>query len=358
MKKLLLFCFGFLVLATFLGTVGFLYNKSQEKPVIYQTATAFTTDIVKKTVVTGSITPRKEIEIKSQVSGVVETIALEAGKPIKKGELIAKIRIIPDIERLNLAESRLETARINFEDSKKERERQELLFQEKLISEFDYNKFLVQYKLRQEAFSTAESNLAIVREGASVKSGKTSNQVTATLDGLILDIPVKEGSFIRETNNFNAGTTIAFIANMEDMIFEGQVDESEVGKLHEGMELLMNIGAIESEPFTATLEYISPKGKSDQGTTKFEIRAAVLLQADTFIRAGYSANADIELDKRTGVIAINEGLLQFDNGKAYVEVETTPQHFERRELSLGLSDGINIEVIDGLSLKDKIKKPV
>ncbi|WNO09783.1 efflux RND transporter periplasmic adaptor subunit [Teredinibacter sp. KSP-S5-2] len=358
MKKVILSLLGIICVILFIGTIVFLYNKSQEPPVIYQTASPFETDIIKKTIATGSITPRKEVEIKSQVSGIVEKIYVEAGNPIGNGEVIAKIRIIPDIERLNNAESLLETARINFEDSQREKKRQEQLFGEKIISEVEYNKYLLDYKLKQEALTSAESNLAIVREGASKKSGKTSNLVSATLDGLILDIPVKEGTFITETNNFNAGTTIAFIANMQDMIFEGRVDESEVGKLHEGMQLLLNIGAIESEPFTAELEYISPKGYDDQGTIKFQIRASVNLQEGTFIRAGFSANADIVLDKRENVLALNEGLLQFDNGQPYVEVQVGEQKFERRDIKLGISDGINIEVLDGITLQDKIKKPM
>ncbi len=358
MKKIVLIIIALVCALIFLGTIVFLYNKSQEKPVIYETRHPITTTIIKKTIATGSISPRKEVEIKSQVSGVVEKILLDAGEAIKTDEIIAKIRIIPNIERLNNAESLLEQAKINFEDAQKELKRQKKLFEDKLISEFEYNKYLLSYKLKQEIVASAESNLAIVREGASKKSGKTSNVVKATLDGMILDIPVKEGTFITETNNFNAGTTIAYIANMQDMIFEGRVDESEVGKIHEGMELYLTIGAIESEPFIAILEYISPKGYNDQGTIKFQIKASITLQEGKFIRAGFSANADIVLDKRENVLAINEGLLQFDNGVPYVEVEVGKQEFKRRNIELGLSDGINIEVISGLKALDKIKKPI
>ncbi len=357
MKKVMSLFFIFTLLVVFVGTGVFLYNKSQEKPVVYKTASPEKRDIINKTVATGRIIPRKEVEIKSQVSGIVETIYVEAGDEIKSGELIAKIRIIPNMERLNTAESQLEKANINFENAKKELERQKKLFEDKLIPEFEYNKYVHDYNLQQETLNAAESNLSIIREGASQRAGKVSNMVKATLTGLLLDIPVKQGTFVTETNTFNAGTTIANIANMQDMIFEGTVDEAEVGKLHEGMELLLNIGAMENDAFIANLEYISPKGIDDQGTIKFSIKAAVKLRQDRFLRAGYSANADIVLDRRTQVLAINERLLQFDKGEPYVEVETAPQQFERREIQTGLSDGIYIEVISGISAQDKIKQP-
>ncbi len=357
MKKFLLYTIALILALIFIGTAVFLYNKSQEKPVIYETTQAEQKNIIKKTVATGKIIPRKEVEVKSQVSGVVEQIYIEAGQPIKKDELIAKIQIIPNIERLNQAQSQLETARLKFENSKRELERQKQLFDENLIAEFEYNKYVHDFNLQQEALSSAESNLAIIREGASKKEGQVSNLVRATLSGLILDIPVKEGTFVTETNTFNAGTTIANLANMQDIIFEGTVDESEVGKISNGMELLLNVGAMEAEPFVAKLEYISPKGWDDQGTIKFQIRAAVQLREDRFLRAGYSANADIVLDRADNVLAINERLLQFDKGKTYVEIETSPQSFEKREIQTGISDGIFIEVISGLSSEERIKVP-
>lgn len=358
LKKFLTLTSAVLMFSIFVGTAVFLYQKSQEKPVIYKTATPEIRNIIHKTIATGRIIPRKEVEIKSQVSGVVETIYVEAGQPIKAGDLIAKIRIIPDMERLNAAESQLEKARINYENAKKELARQKKLFEDNIISEFEYNKYRHDFKLQLETLSSAESNLAIIREGASQKAGKVSNLVRSTLTGLILDIPVKEGSFVTETNTFNAGTTIANIANMQDMIFEGTVDEAEVGKIREGMELEMNIGAMETDEFKAQLEYISPKGFDDQGTIKFLIKAAVQLRDDRFLRAGYSANADIVLDKREQVLAINEGLLQFKKGTPFVEVETAPQEFVIRELKTGLSDGIYVEVLEGVSETDKIKQPI
>lgn len=357
MKKFVLWLSALTLLAVFVGTAVFLYQKSEEPPEVFKTASPETKTIVKKTIATGTIIPRREVEIKSQVSGVVDKVFVEAGSEIKQGDLITRIRIIPNVERLNAAEAQLETARIEFDNASRELKRQQQLYNDKIISEFEFNKFSHQHNLRRTAVESAERNLDIIREGASDKVGQTSNLVEATLDGTVLDVTVKEGTFIRESNNFNAGTTIANVANMKDMIFEGAVDESEVGKLREGMELRLNIGAIEAQPFTANLEYIAPKGYNDQGTVKFQIRAAVNLQAGRFIRAGYSANADIVLDQRNDVLAVNESLLQFDGEQVFVEVETAPNVFERRDIEVGLSDGIFIEVINGISAADSIKKP-
>lgn len=355
LKKIFLFSVLAIVGFLFLGTGVFLYAKSIESPVVFKTGKPFIADIVRKTVATGKIIPRLEVDIKSQVSGVVETIFVRPGELVKEGELLAKIRIIPDMQRLNTAESQLETARINLKNASRELDRNRKLFEQKLISENELNKYELDYALQREAVSAAVDNVALIKEGASNKTGKISNQVKATVSGTVLDVPVKEGTFVIETNTFNEGTTIATIADMTDMIFEGKVDESEVGKLRQGMELVLDIGAIESEPFTAELEYISPKGVDDQGTIKFDIRASVKLKSSHYLRAGYSANADIVLDKRADVLAINEKNLIFEAGKAYVDVEIAPQKFERREVVAGLSDGINIEIVDGLKKDETIK---
>lgn len=356
MKKFLLALLGIAILAVFIGTTVFLYRKSQEAPVVYQTAKPFVTDIVRKTVATGKIVPRKEIAVKSRVPGVIEEVYVEAGQKIAKGDLIAKIELLPDLAFLSNAESEMEKARINLANAKRDYERQQVLFRDKLISELDFNRFELQYRLAEEAVKASENNVALIRDGASKKSGKISNQVQATVSGVLLDVPVKEGGFVIQSNTFNEGTTIATIANMEDMIFEGRVDESEVGKLREGMPLELRVGAIGDPRFTAHLEYIAPKGFEDQGTIKFEIRAAVTLSADTFLRAGYSANADIVLEKREQVLAINEANLIVDGNKTFVEVETGPQQFSRREVVTGLSDGINIEIVSGIKENEAIKQ--
>ncbi len=356
MKNVVVTIIVVIVIAVFVGTGYFLYQKSEEKPVVYETEHPIVTNIVKKTVATGSIKPRKEIAVKSQVSGVVEKVYVDPGQLVEEGQLLAKIRIIPNMVNLNNAESQLNNAKINYENSKMEFERQQKLFDQKVISQVAYNNFLVDFKLRKEAMEAAENNLQLIKVGASKKAGQVTNEVKATVRGMLLDVPVKEGSFVIESNTFNEGTTIASIADMNTLIFEGKVDESEVGKIKEGMELLLTIGAIETEKFKAILEYISPKGIDDQGSIKFEIRAAVKLSEKDFIRAGYSANADIVLNKRDSVLAVNENVLIFENDKTFIEVEKSPQEFEKREIKTGLSDGIYIEVLSGLEKTNIIKK--
>jgi HlyD family secretion protein len=356
MKKVLLTLIALVIAALFIGTAVFLYQKSQEKPVIYETTTAFTADIVKKTVATGSIKPRKEIEIKPQVSGVIDKLFIEAGDFIEKGGLLARIQLIPNMEHLSAAESRLETAQINLRNAKLEYERQGKLYQDGLIGELAFNKYQLNYELQQEEVKSAAETVDLIKEGASKKSGNVANLVRSTITGMVLEVPVREGTFVTETNTFNQGTTIANVADMRDLIFEGRLDESEIGKVREGMALILNVGAIPGRSFDATLEYVSPKGIDDQGTIKFEIKAAVAVQEDLFLRAGYSANADIVLDRRDQVLVINEGNLLTEDGKTYIEVETGPQEFERREIQTGLSDGINIEVLSGITEATRIKK--
>lgn len=358
MKKIIKISILVLILALFAATIIYLYNESKEKPVVFQTETPFKTNIIKKTVATGSVIPRKEIEIKPQVSGIVEEIYVEAGEKVRSGDVIAKIRIIPDLVNLNNAEGRLERAKIAYDDSKLNFDRQEKLFKQGVIAETDFQTSQVAYKNARQELDAAEANLELIREGVNKRSGKATNTlIRSTITGMILDIPVKTGSSVIETNNFNAGTTIASVADIGDMIFEGKVDETEVGKIKPGMPLLLTVGAIENDTFMATLKYIAPKGVLENGAVQFEIKADVLLKNDQFVRAGYSANADIVLQRADSVMAIKESLLQFEKDSAFVEIETGPQTFEKRFIKTGLSDGLNIQVLSGLTLKDKIKVP-
>jgi len=356
MKILLKITGVLLTLAIFVGTLFFLYNKSREKPVIYKTMSPFVTTIIKKAVAIGAVVPRNEIEIKPQVSGVVEEIYVEAGDMLKKRDLIAKVRIIPDMVNLNMAESRLNQAKIKVKDAKRSWERRKNLFERGIISASEIEAYELAYSSAEEELTAAESNLQLIREGIAKSLGEATNTlIRSTIAGMVLDIPVEIGNFVIETNTFNAGTTIATVADMGEMIFKGQVDESEVGKIKLGMDLILIIGAIENENFDAKLEYISPKGKEDKGAIQFEIKASVRLKESHFIRAGYSANADIVLDRRDNVLAIDERVLRFEGDSVFVEVETESQTFEIRRIEVGLSDGINVEVVSGLDQKDKIK---
>jgi HlyD family secretion protein len=344
-----------ILVVSFFGVGYILIKKSMKPTVIYKSEAPFYTDIIRKTVATGSITPRKEIALKSQVSGVVEKLYVEAGDIVSQNDVIAKIKIIPDVVMLNNAEMRLKTAIINFKNAQTELNRQEKLYKDDVISEQTYNQYVLEFELRKQEVEAAEINVELVKEGASKSSKNVSNVVRSTAEGMVIDVPVKEGSFVIESNTFNEGTTIASIANMKDIIFEGSVDESEVGKIKEGMVLDLKIGAIQDEKINAILEYISPKGIEKDGAIQFEIKAAVKMKNNLFLRSGYSANADIVLEERDSVLAVNESNVLFEDDRAYVEIEIGEQQFEKTEIAIGLSDGINVEILSGLSENQKIK---
>lgn len=356
MKKFLKLA-GMVVLGIiFLGTLGFLYKKSRPEPERFEVKNPEVTTIVKKTVATGAIEPRKEIEIKPQVSGIIEELFVEAGTMVRKGDVLARVNIIPDMVNLNNAESRLNRARLNYEDAKINYDRQSSLFEKEVIPREEYQRAQLSFNSAREEMEAAENNLDLIRKGVTRSSAKTTNTlIRSTIDGMVLDVPVKEGFSVIQANTFNAGTTIAVVADMKDMIFIGKVDETEVGKIREGMDIELTIGAIENETYHAVLKYIAPKGKTENGAIQFEIKADLLLQDNQFIRSGYSANANIVLDRRDSVLSIPESLLKFEKDSAFVEVETSSGAFDKRFVKTGLSDGINIEITEGLTKTDKVK---
>ncbi len=357
MKKGIFIFFAIVTVGLLFWTMYYLYGKSQEKPVRYNTETAMRTNIIQKTVATGSVQPRKEIEIKPVVSGIIDQLYVEPGQLVKEGDLLARVKVIPDMVTLNNAENRLERAQIALENAKIDFDRNKKLFDQGVISYTEYQPIDLARKNTRSELEAAEDNLKIIREGASRKNSASANTlVRSTISGMVLDVPVEVGNSVIEVNNFNDGTSIANIADMTDLIFVGKVDESEVGKIKEGMELILTIGAIESESFKAILEYISPKGVEENGAIQFEIKAAVNLKEDQFIRAGYSANADVVLARRDSVLAVNEGLIQYDGDTTtFVEVNVGGQDYERRPVKLGLSDGISVEVLSGITAEDQIK---
>ncbi len=358
MKKVLRITLIIIIVGIFGATIYYLYQKSKPKPVVYETKTAFVTNIVKKTVATGSVVPRKEIEIKPQVSGIIEEIYIEPGDIVKNGDLIAKVRIIPNMINLNNAEARLDQAKIDYEDAQRVYERQKKIFDEGVIPAAEFQEYEISLNRAKSELNAAENNLQLIKEGVTKDSESSSNTlIRSTIEGMVLDVPVEQGNSVIESNTFNDGTTIAVVADMGEMIFEGKVDETEVGKIRTGMNLLLTIGAIEETQFNAYLEYISPKGIEENGAIQFEIKAAVELKEDFFVRAGYSANADIVLAKKDSVLAVEESLLVFENDSVFVEIETEPQIYEKRIVEVGLSDGINIEVLSGITEEDKIKVP-
>ena len=347
------------VLIALVGWVFFyLYKQTKKSPVVFETEQPEVTNIIKKTVATGSIVPRKEIQIKPQESGIINEIYVQPGDEVKEGDLIAKIQIIPEMIQVNEAETRLEKARLAYENAKIEFEKSKELYQNKVIPESQYLSDKLTFETYRQDLESAENNLELIKEGVIKKAGaQTNTLIRSTTTGMVLDVPVEVGNSVIKSNTFNDGTTVAIVADMGEMVFEGMVDETEVGKIKEGMQLLLTIGALDQEEFKANLEFISPKGVEENGAIQFEIKAAVELQEGSFIRAGYSATADIVLDRRDSVLAIKEKLITFKEDSTFVEVMTEPQVFEKRLIQTGLSDGINIEVKEGLTEEDKIKVP-
>jgi HlyD family secretion protein len=338
---------------------SYLYKKSKTEVVVYQTETADIADITKKTVATGSIVPRQSVDVKPKVTGVISELYFkDPGALVKKDEPLAKIQIIPDAAGVNSAASQVTSAKISLDNAKRELDREEGLFKQGVVAESELYKYRTDYELGKSQLDLATSNLQIVREGARGGGKGSTLIVTATVDGTIIDVPVKVGFSVIQANSFNPGTTVMTIANMDDMIFDGHVDESEVGKIKEGMKLAIKVGALEKDTFEGKLEFISPQGKEIDGAIQFEIKASVQQKPGVYIRAGYSANADIVLDEKKQVLAVREAVVQYDEKKQpYVEVETTPQVFVRKDIQVGISDGIKVEVLGGITKADKLKIP-
>ena len=341
------------------GTFVFLWKKAQPEVIEYEIVTPERGTVETKTVATGNVEPRYEILIKPQISGIISEVLKEAGQRVTEGEIIAKVKVIPEMGQLNSAESRVNVARISLDQVESTHRRDEQLFKQGILTaeEFDVSK--ANYRKAKEELANAQSSLEIVRDGISRNSRSSSTtQIRSTITGMILNVPVKVGNSVIQSNSFNDGTTIASVANMNDMIFRGNVDETEIGKIREGMPIKLTVGALGTRTFDAVLEYVSPKGEEKNGAIQFEIKAAVSLPDTSFVRAGYSANAEIVLERAANVLTIPESTVEFHGDTAFVQVvkqEKPKQIFEKRQIKTGLSDGIKIEVKDGLTEKDKIR---
>lgn len=358
MKKIFKIALLVILAVAVLWTFWFLWQKSRPKVKKYEIEAVSIGNVDKKTVATGKVDPRNEILIKPQMSGIIAAVYKEAGDIVKAGDVIAKIKVIPDMVSLNSAESRVSRAQISFDQSKKNYDRDSKLFADKVISKEEFEKTQLQYHSDREELKAAKDNLSLTRDGISTNSAAISNTlVRSTINGTILDVPVKVGNSVIQSNNFNDGTTIATVANMSDMLFVGKLDETEVGRIKVGMPMDITIGALQDQKLIAKLEYVSPKGKEENGAIMFEMKAAVKVPKDVFIRAGYSANAEIVFSKSDHVVTIPESCIEFGGDTAFVYVLKTkePQAFVKKKVKVGLSDGVKIEVKSGLTVKDKIR---
>lgn len=359
MKKYVKIAVLVVIALIFVGTFVFLYQKSQPAEERYTVLKAELADLKRTTIATGKIEPRDEILIKPQISGIIAEVYKEAGQTVNEGEVIAKVKVIPELGTLNAAESRVRLAEINGKQAEVDYERMKKLYDSKLVSSEDYEKSLVQVKQAREELQTAKDNLEIVKEGITKRSAEfSSTLIRSTITGLILDVPVKVGNSVIMSNTFNDGTTIATVANMNDLIFRGNVDETEVGKISEGTPVSITLGALQNMKFDAVLEYIAPKATEKNGTNQFEIKAAIQVPDGVTVRSGYSANAEIVLEKADGALSVPESAVEFvgDSTYVYLLTDSVPrQQFERKAVQTGISDGIRIEIKKGLKQGDVVR---
>ncbi|MBQ9661293.1 MAG: efflux RND transporter periplasmic adaptor subunit [Bacteroidales bacterium] len=358
MKRVVKYIIFALIALIFIGTFVFLFKHSRPDAIQYQELEATVSDIHRTTVVTGKIEPRDEVNVKPQINGIIAELYKEAGQMVKEGEVIAKLRVIPDMNTLSSAQSRVRLAEINYKQAKTNYEREKALYDKKLVSDEEYDKVLQAYNQSIEEKAAAQESLEVIRDGVSSRNTTgSSTLVRSTITGLILDIPVKVGNSVIQANTMNDGTTVATVANMSDLIFDGNIDETEVGALVEGMPMRISIGALPDYSSEAALEYISPKATENNGANQFEIKAAVQVGSDRMIRSGYSANAEIVLETASQVLSIPESTLEFEGEDTYVWRKNAAGAFERVQVTTGLSDGINIEIKSGLQAGDILRGP-
>ena len=356
MKKMII---AGLVAIVFIGTFVFLWIKAQPQPKVYDEFTPTVADLRKTTVLTGKIEPRNEVNIKPQISGIISELLKEAGQTVQAGEVIAKVKVIPDMGQLSSAQSRLRLAEINLKQARTDYEREKVLYDKGLVSADEYDKVHQAYNQAREERGAAQDNLEVVRDGVSSNNANASSTlVRSTVTGVILDIPVKVGNSVILSNTFNDGTTIATVANMNDLIFRGNVDETEVGQVNVGMPMTITVGALQDLKFSARLEYISPKAVEANGANQFEIKAAVQVPEKTDVRSGYSANAQIVLAEALHVLTVPESAIHFEGNNTYVYLvqgKGKNKTYQRRDVKVGLSDGVNIQIKSGLTTNDRVR---
>ena len=361
MKKYKKLIIATIIALIFIGTFVFLWQKSQPKEVVYNEFTPTMNEVKKTTIITGKIEPRNEVNVKPQIGGIITQLMKEPGDYVQAGEVIAKVKVIPDMAQLSSAESRVRLADLNLRQAKIDYEREKNLYEQKLVSADEYDKVAQKLKQAKEELLASEDALQVVRDGVSKSNANASSTlVRSTISGVILDVPVKVGNSVINTNTFNEGTTIASVANMNDLIFRGNIDETEVGQLYSGIPMKITIGALQDLKFDASLEYISPKAVENNGANQFEIKAAVKVAKDDKIRSGYSANAEIVLAQVNKALTIPESAIEFSGDSTFVYLikgEGAQKTYERHQITTGLSDGVNIEVKKGLTTKDKVRGP-
>lgn len=346
-----------LLILGFLFAIAYFVRTNSTSSIEYDTSSPFISSIQKTSVVTGTVIPEDEVDIKPQLNGIIDNILVEEGDIVEVGQLIAIIKVVPDERSVYGARAQVTAARLTVQNAERQIKRAKELFEKQIISQQDYEDAELNYNTAKENLIAAQNDLEILRKGSVAGSSTANTNIRATVSGTILEIPVKLGDQVIAANNFNEGTSVAIIADLNEMIFEGQVDEAEVGKLEMGQSLKVNMAAIPGREFDAVLKFVAPKGTEQGGAVQFKIEADLTLDEDTFVRAGYSANGSLVVENKQDIMVIAEALLQFDRRTQlpYVEVEISDQNFERRDVTTGLSDGIKVEILSGVSMDDKIK---
>ena len=346
-----------LLILGFLFAIAYFVRTNSKSAIEYETTNPFISSIELTSVVTGKVIPEDEVEIKPQLNGIIEKILVEEGDTVQNGQLIAVIKVVPDERSVYGAQAQVTSSKLNLENGEKQLNRAKELFAKQIISQQEFEDAELRYNSAKENLKAAENDLEIIRNGSVAGSSTANTNIRATLSGTILEIPVEVGDQVIAANNFNAGTSVAIIADLSQMIFEGKVDEAEVGNLTDGMKIIVTMAAIPDKEFNANLKFVAPKGTEEGGAVQFKIEAELTLDDDTFVRAGYSANGALVVNSKTDIMVIPEAVLQFDRRtqQPYVEIEISDQNFERRELETGLSDGIKVEVISGVEMTDNIK---
>ena len=346
-----------LLILGFLFAIAYFVRTNSKSAIEYETTNPFMSSIELTSVVTGKVIPEDEVEIKPQLNGIIEKILVEEGDTVQNGQLIAVIKVVPDERSVYGAQAQVTSSKLNLENGEKQLNRAKELFAKQIISQQEFEDAELRYNSAKENLKAAENDLEIIRNGSVAGSSTANTNIRATLSGTILEIPVEVGDQVIAANNFNAGTSVAIIADLSQMIFEGKVDEAEVGNLTNGMKIIVSMAAIPNKEFDAKLKFVAPKGTEEGGAVQFKIEAELALDDDTFVRAGYSANGALVVNSKTDIMVIPEAVLQFDRKtqQPYVEIEISDQNFERRELETGLSDGIKVEVLSGVEMTDNIK---
>ena len=346
-----------LLILGFLFAIAYFVRTNSKSAIEYETTNPFVSSIELTSVVTGKVIPEDEVEIKPQLNGIIEKILVKEGDTVQNGQLIAVIKVVPDERSVYGAQAQVTSSKLNLENGEKQLNRAKELFAKQIISQQEFEDAELRYNSAKENLKAAENDLEIIRNGSVAGSSTANTNIRATLSGTILEIPVEVGDQVIAANNFNAGTSVAIIADLSQMIFEGKVDEAEVGNLTNGMKIIVSMAAIPEKEFDAKLKFVAPKGTEEGGAVQFKIEAELALDDDTFVRAGYSANGALVVNSKTDVMVIPEAVLQFDRKtqQPYVEIEISNQNFERREIDTGLSDGIKVEILSGVEMTDNIK---